>query len=40
MLDTVTVVIAALKAVGLNYGFLLDARERVAFLRGLGVTLE
>ncbi len=32
--------VAALKAVGLNYGFVLDATERHAFLRGLVVTLE
>ena len=33
-------VVAALKTVGLNYGFVLDATERAAFLRGLGVTLQ
>jgi polar amino acid transport system permease protein len=32
--------VAALKAIGLNYAFVLDAGERGAFLRGLGVTLE
>ncbi|WP_342052432.1 MULTISPECIES: amino acid ABC transporter permease [unclassified Cupriavidus] len=36
----ITASVAALKAIGLNYGFLLDAGERAAFARGLRVTLE
>ena len=32
--------VAALKPLGLNYAFVLDAGERAAFLRGMGVTLE
>lgn len=32
--------VQALKPTGLNYEFLLDASERGAFIRGLGVTLE
>ena len=32
--------VAALKPLGLNYAFVLDASERHAFLRGLGVTLQ
>ncbi|WP_454753617.1 amino acid ABC transporter permease [Cupriavidus necator] len=32
--------IAALKALGLNYAFVLDPGERAAFLRGLVVTLQ
>lgn len=32
--------VVALKGIGLNYGFVLDAGERQAFLRGLGVTLQ
>jgi len=32
--------VAALKHVGLNYGFVLDLSERQAFARGLGVTLQ
>jgi len=30
----------ALKGVGLNYAFVLDASERQAFIRGLGVTVQ
>jgi len=30
----------ALKSLGLNYSFVLNATERSAFVRGLGVTLE
>lgn len=33
-------IVAALKPLGLNYAFALDASERQAFIRGLGVTLE
>ena len=33
-------IVAALKPLGLNYAFALDAGERAAFVRGLGVTLE
>ncbi|MDB5850373.1 MAG: amino acid transporter [Rhodoferax sp.] len=33
-------IVAALKPLGLNYAFVLDAGERAAFVRGLGVTLE
>jgi len=33
-------IVAALKPLGLNYAFALDANERQAFVRGLGVTLE
>ncbi|MDR7378406.1 polar amino acid transport system permease protein [Rhodoferax ferrireducens] len=33
-------IVAALKPLGLNYAFALDASERQAFVRGLGVTLE
>lgn len=32
--------VQALKALGLNYSFLLDTMERQAFVRGLGVTLQ
>ena len=32
--------VAALRTVGLNYAFVLDAGDRSAFLRGLGVTLQ
>ncbi|MDB5954842.1 amino acid ABC transporter permease [Ramlibacter sp.] len=32
--------VEALRHVGLNYGFVLHASERDAFVRGLGVTLE
>lgn len=32
--------VAALKTLGLNYAFVLNAAERGAFLRGLGVTLQ
>lgn len=32
--------VAALKPLGLNYAFALDAGERSAFIRGLGVTLQ
>ncbi len=32
--------VQALKALGLNYSFVLDGMERQAFLRGLGVTLQ
>jgi len=32
--------VAALKPLGLNYSFALDAAERQAFVRGLGVTLQ
>ncbi|HEY9238213.1 amino acid ABC transporter permease [Variovorax sp. N23] len=32
--------VAALKPLGLNYAFALDAGERQAFVRGLGVTLQ
>jgi polar amino acid transport system permease protein len=32
--------VAALKPLGLNYAFVLDAGERQSFVRGLGVTLE
>jgi polar amino acid transport system permease protein len=32
--------VAALKTLGLNYAFVLNAAERTAFLRGLGVTLQ
>ena len=32
--------VAALKPLGLNYSFMLDASERTAFLRGMGVTLQ
>ncbi|REE87629.1 amino acid ABC transporter permease [Cupriavidus plantarum] len=39
-METVGDLIAALKAIGLNYGFLLDTAERTAFLRGLRVSLE
>lgn len=30
----------ALKGIGLNYAFVLDAGERQAFIRGLGVTVQ
>ncbi len=42
MLDTVVLpwIVAATKSVGLNYAFLLEAYERDAFVRGLGVTLQ
>ncbi|QIL72262.1 amino acid ABC transporter permease [Diaphorobacter sp. HDW4B] len=33
-------VVQTLKSFGLNYDFLLDATERGAFIRGLGVTVE
>jgi len=32
--------VAALKSLGLNYSFVLNATERSAFVRGLGVTLQ
>lgn len=32
--------VQALKDIGLNYAFLLDAGERQAFVRGLGVTVQ
>ncbi|GKS98300.1 amino acid ABC transporter permease [Acidovorax sp. SUPP3434] len=32
--------VEALKGVGLNYAFVLDASERQAFLRGMGVTVQ
>jgi polar amino acid transport system permease protein len=32
--------VAALKPLGLNYAFVLDANERQAFVRGLGVTVQ
>lgn len=32
--------VEALKALGLNYAFVLDDMERQAFVRGLGVTLQ
>jgi polar amino acid transport system permease protein len=32
--------VAALKGVGLNYAFVLDATERQAFIRGMGVTVQ
>jgi len=32
--------VAWLKPLGLNYGFVLDAGERAAFVRGMGVTLQ
>ncbi|MCD2512679.1 amino acid ABC transporter permease [Comamonas endophytica] len=32
--------VQALKALGLNYAFMLDDMERQAFVRGLGVTLQ
>ena len=32
--------VAALKPLGLNYAFVLDAMERQAFVSGLGVTLQ
>ena len=32
--------VAALKSLGLNYGFVLDAGERQAFLHGMAVTLQ
>ena len=32
--------VQALKALGLNYSFVLDDMERQAFVRGLGVTLQ
>lgn len=32
--------VQALKGIGLNYAFMLDATERQAFLRGMGVTLQ
>lgn len=32
--------VAALKTIGLNYAFVLDASERQAFVRGLGVTVQ
>lgn len=32
--------VAALKGIGLNYAFVLDAGERQAFIRGLGITLQ
>lgn len=35
-----TQAVQSLQTVGLNYEFLLDATERSAFIRGLGVTLQ
>ncbi|MFY9510006.1 MAG: ABC transporter permease subunit [Rubrivivax sp.] len=35
-----TTAVAALKPLGLNYAFVLDASERSAFLRGLVVTVQ
>ncbi|MDR3300192.1 MAG: amino acid ABC transporter permease [Candidatus Accumulibacter sp.] len=32
--------IGAAKTVGLNYGFLLDLRERALWVRGIGLTIE
>lgn len=32
--------VEALKGIGLNYAFVLDAGERQAFVRGLGVTVQ
>lgn len=32
--------VQALQGIGLNYAFVLDAAERQAFVRGLGVTLQ
>ncbi|WP_434034958.1 amino acid ABC transporter permease [Cupriavidus sp. a3] len=40
MSDLLTPVVAALKPLGLNYAFVLDAGERAAFLSGLVVTLK
>ncbi len=38
--DFLPAIVAALKPLGLNYAFVLDAGERQAFVRGLGVTLQ
>ncbi|MBU67690.1 MAG: amino acid ABC transporter [Cupriavidus sp.] len=41
MIDAwIAAIIAALKPLGLNYAFVLDATERTAFLHGLVVTLQ